>query len=133
MKAYSQDLRDRVIDLYKTGDRSSKAISTLLKISYQTIRNWIKRYETTGDYSSRQHKVAGRQARFEDKSAILAYLEEHPDADGIQIRDEVAPYLPMSTFYDTLHRMNITYKKKSQDINSDQKAQELNTSRSWRA
>ena len=81
MKAYSQDLRDRVIDLYKTGDhRSSKPISTLLKISYQTTRDWIKRYETTGDYSSRQHKVAGRQARFEDKSAILAFLEKHPDA-----------------------------------------------------
>ena len=51
MKAYSQDLRDRVIDLYKTSDRSSKAISAVLKILYQTIHDWIKRYEKTGDYS----------------------------------------------------------------------------------
>ena len=133
MKAYSQDLRDRAIDLYTTSNRSIKAISVLLKISYQTIRAWIKRYETTGDYSSRQHKVTGRKARFEDKASILAYLEKHPDADGIQIRDDVAPELPMSTFYDTLHRLNITYKKKSQNINSDQKAQGKNTFRSWKA
>ena len=58
------------------------------------------------------------------KSAILAYLEKHPDADGIQIRDGVAPELPMSTFYDTLHRMNITYKKKSQDIKEEMKMKE---------
>ena len=113
MKAYSQDLRDRTIDLYTESNLSIKGISVLLKISYQTIRSWVKRYETTGDYSSRQHKATGRKARFEDKAAILAYLEKHPDADGIQIRDNVAPELPMSTFYDTLHRLNITYKKRA--------------------
>jgi hypothetical protein len=45
---------------------------------------------------------------------ILEFLTNNPDSQGIDIRDSVAPDIPMSTFYDTLHRMNITYKKRAQ-------------------
>ena len=44
---------------------------------------------------------------------ILKFIEENPDANGIDIRDSVAPELPMSTFYDTLSRLQITYKKRA--------------------
>ena len=54
-----------------------------------------------------------------DKNKILEYLKSNPDANGIEIRDVVAPDLPMSTFYDTLARFNITYKKKNQNINNE--------------
>ena len=47
------------------------------------------------------------------KKNILDYIKNNPDADGIQIRDAVAPKLPMSTFYDTLRRLKITYKKRT--------------------
>ena len=113
MKAYSQDLRDRAIDLYENEDFSRGKISKLLKVGYNTICEWIRRYKRTGDYSSKQHLVEGRKARFTDKKVILDYINKHPDADGIEIRDAVAPELPMSTFYDTLRRLKITYKKKS--------------------
>jgi len=51
----------------------------------------------------------------------LKFIENNPDSDGIAIRDAVAPELPMTTFYDTLKRMNITYKKKSQSIKRGKK------------
>jgi transposase len=54
MKAYSQDLRDRVISLYNTGEFSKRAIAKLLKLAYQTVFEWIKRYKKTGDYKSKQ-------------------------------------------------------------------------------
>ena len=38
MKAYSQDLRDRVISLYNTGEFSKRAIAKLLKLAYHTVR-----------------------------------------------------------------------------------------------
>lgn len=113
MKAYSQDLRDRVIDLYKTYQYSQIAISRLLRIDRHTISNWIKRYQETGDYSSKQHCQTGRKIRFNDKEKVLAYLAEHPDAEGVEIRNYLAPDLPMSTFYDALARMQITYKKRA--------------------
>ena len=102
MKAYSQDLRDRAIYLYENRNYSKGKISKLLKIGCQTLSDWIKRYKETGDYSSKQHLVKGRKARFTDKKIILDYIKNNPDSDGIQIRDAIAPELPMSTFYDTL-------------------------------
>ena len=82
-------------------------------MGYQTICEWVRRYKRTGDYSSKQHLVKGRQAKFTDKQAILDYIAKNPDADGIEIRNALAPELPMSTFYDTLHRLEITYKKRA--------------------
>ena len=111
MKAYSQDLRDRAIDLYENENYSRSKISKLLKIGYQTICEWVRRYKKTGDYSSKQHLVEGRKAQFTNKEVIIDYTNTNPDSDGIEIRDAVAPELPMSTFYDTLRRLKITYKK----------------------
>lgn len=119
MKAYSQDLRDRVISNYNTGQYQIKQLAIMFEISRKTIGKWIKRYKATGDYSSRQHLSKGREIRFNDRKKVLEYLDKNPNADGITIRDNVAPELPMSTFYDALARMKITYKKKSQDIREE--------------
>jgi transposase len=116
MKAYSQDLRKRVIELYKTKKHSKTELTQIFKLSYQTVFDWIKRYNTDGDYSSKQHVQTGRKPRFTDKKGVLEFLATNPDSQGIDIRDNLAPQVPMSTFYDTLHRMNITYKKKRKNI-----------------
>ena len=113
MRAYSQDLRDRVIDLHKTAKYRIKAISDILGIERHTISRWIRRYTANGDYSSRQHLQSGRKAKFADKEKVIDFLASNPDSRGIDIRDGVAPGLAMSTFYDTLRRMKITYKKRA--------------------
>ena len=113
MKAYSQDLRDRVIDLYKRPKYKIKAISELLGIERHTISSWIKRYKESGDYSSRQHIQKGRKAKFTDKEKIIKFLADNTDSQAIDIRNAVDPMLAMSTFYDTLRRMEITYKKRA--------------------
>jgi transposase len=114
MKAYSQDLRDRVIELYKTSKYRIKAISELFGIERHTISNWIKLYKENGDYSSRQHLQSGRKAKFTDKGKIIRFLTTNPDSQAVDIRDALASGLAMSTFYDTLRRMEITYKKSAQ-------------------
>ena len=86
MKAYSLDLRDRVIATYKEGRLNKTEISILFKVSYDTVLDWIKRYIATGDYSSKQGSGCGRAMRFNDKNAILKFIEENPDANGIDIR-----------------------------------------------
>ena len=99
MKAYSQDLRDRVIEKFKTGNYRRKELSLLFSIGRHTISRWVKMYETTGEYSSRQHIQTGRKPVITDKNSILEYLAEHPNAGGKQIRDFLNPKLPMSTLY----------------------------------
>lgn len=119
MRAYSQDLRDKVINKYKEGTMTITAISKLFGICYESVRDWVRRYTKNGDYSSKQGVGCGGTLRFTDKDKILEYLKLNPDASGIDVRDAVAPSLPMSTFYDTLARLKITYKKKSQNINNE--------------
>lgn len=119
MRAYSQDLRDKVINKYKEGGMTMVAISRLFGICYESVRDWVKRYKERGDYSSKQGVGCGRARRFTDKDKILEYLKAYPDASGIEVRDAIAADLPMSTFYDTLARLNITYKKKNPSISNE--------------
>ena len=126
MKAYSQDLRDRVIGLYKTNKYTKRELTKIFKLSYQTVFIWIKRFTESNDYSSKQHIQIGRKPKFTDKNSILEFIANNPDSQGSDIRDAVAPGMPMSTFYDTLSRMEITYKKKNQNTRGEVMRQEKN-------
>lgn len=119
MRAYSQDLRDKVIGQYKNNTMTMMAISKIFMISYQTVCDWVQRYKRDSDYSSKQGVGCGRAVRFTDEAKVLKYLEANPDANAIEIRDAVAPSLAMSTFYDTLDRFGVTYKKKNLDTRSE--------------
>jgi len=88
-------------------------------LSYYTVCNWVKMYSTTGDYKSKQAIGSGRPVLFDNKESVLTYIKNNPDANGIEIRDAVAPTIKMTTFYETLSRMNITYKKKSRNISRE--------------
>jgi transposase len=129
VKAYSQDLRDRVICSYKENALSRKEISKFFRICYVTVCTWINLYEKTGDYSSKQGVGCGRATRFNDRDIIINYLKENPDADGIEMRDALAPDIPMSTWYDTLSRLEITYKKKNRNTNREMRLHETNLSK----
>ena len=113
MKAYSQDLRDRVIRTYLKGKHTKTELAALFQMCRGTVREWIKRYETDGDYRSKQADRSGPSCRFTDKEAVITYLSAHPDASGIEMRDHLFPGCPMSTWYDTLKRLGITYKKRA--------------------
>lgn len=112
MKAYSKDLRDKVVAAYKSGEHNKSELSKLFSISYATIKRWFQRLEATGSYEEFKPTEPKRKILFDDKEAILLYLKEHPDADGIELRNNLAPHVSQSTFYNVLHRHKITYKKR---------------------
>ena len=111
MKAYSQDLPDRVILNYESEEHNKSKISRIFKVGYDAVCEWIDRYKKTGDYRSKEGVNDGRVLKYDDKQSILDLLEKSPDANGIQIRDELIPEMHINTFYDTLKRLKITYKK----------------------
>ena len=49
MRAYSQDLRYKVISKYIEGSMKMTEISKLFGICYESVRDWIKRYKKDGD------------------------------------------------------------------------------------
>ncbi len=41
MRGYTQDLRNKAIKLYLTGNYTKKSLSELLIVDYKTLRSWI--------------------------------------------------------------------------------------------
>ena len=114
MRSYSQDLRDKLINSYNKHGYGNGVLAAQFGISEPIAREWVRRYKTTGDYSSKQGVGCGRKRLFDDRDAVLNFLERNPDANAIEIRDHVAPGLHMNTFCDSLIRMNIRYKERAQ-------------------
>ncbi|TXJ02183.1 MAG: hypothetical protein E6Q32_03070 [Neisseriales bacterium] len=86
-------------------------MSEFLSAGYKTLRKWITIYETTGSCKLIKSDLVGRKRLFDNKDAILDYLKLHPDSDGKELRNALAPHVTQSCFYNTLNQLDITYKK----------------------
>lgn len=113
MRAYSKDLRDKVVAAYKSGKYNKIELSRLFSISYPTIKRWFQRLETTGSYEEYKPTKPNRKRLFDDKEAIVSYLQSHPDANVVELRNNLAPSVSRNTFYNILNRHKITYKKRN--------------------
>ena len=112
MNAYSQDLREMAIDIFNTGNYTKLELSKLLKISYRTIRYWIKQYKESGNCEIAKPIRVGRLRKFDNKELVLKFLEANPDASGKEMQAVLAPHISDVAFYKSLARMGITYKKR---------------------
>jgi transposase len=118
MRAYSQDLRDKVIENFKSDNYTRLELSKLFKIGYKTIRCWITQYIATGSCEIPKPKRIGRLRAFDDKNLVLEYLAKNPDASGKEMQAALAPNISDTAFYNSLSRMGITYKKKRSNTKS---------------
>lgn len=116
MNAYSQDLRDKVIEIFKQGTHSRLKISKLLKIGYKTIKLWVAQYNNTGKCEITKPKRIGRLRVFDNREIVLEYLKKNPDASGKEMQEALAPNISDTAFYNSLARMNITYKRQFDSI-----------------
>ncbi|MGT2625048.1 IS630 transposase-related protein [Streptococcus thoraltensis] len=74
--AYSLDFRKKVLAYCdKTGNISEA--SAVFQISRNTIYQWLKLKEKTGDLN---HQVKGTKPRKVDRDKLKNYLKTHPDA-----------------------------------------------------
>lgn len=116
MKAYSVDLRQKIVDAYEQQEGAQRELAKRFKVSPNFVRLLLKRHQTEGTVEPKPHtggfvgKLANQldlvqQLVEQDNDATLkelcAQLEEHA-----QIR--VSP----STLCRTLQQLNLTRKKK---------------------
>lgn len=79
MKAYSQDLRERVVSAIDQG-KSQHEVALLFKVSSSTIKRYLRQRREKGHF--RPKKITGRPPtkRASLQAHLLAQLETHPDA-----------------------------------------------------
>ena len=115
-RAYSQDLRDRVIEAVVKGGRSRRAAARHFGVSEASAVKWLQRFERLGD---RGHAMLGgyRKSRIRHhREWLLAAIAAEPDATLGALCERLAAEHGLKTDTGTLSRFfvseGISFKKK---------------------
>ena len=79
MKAYSLDLRERVVGAVATG-RTQAAVARTFQVSRTTVKRYVAQQRRTGSLNPTQPARQPPQIGPAEHPALLAQLEAHPDA-----------------------------------------------------
>ena len=117
MKAYSTDLRQKIIEAYQRGHGTQHAIAELFGVSVSFVEKLLQRYRTTGTIAAKPH--GGGQTRRLDAAGdqrIRSWIHEHPDLTlaelRIKTRQELGVTLSLTTLWRILKRLGLTRKKR---------------------
>ena len=112
MKAYSMDLRERVVAACDARDGTRERIAARFSVSVSWIRDLLKRRRETGSIAPKPHG-GGRSSAFDEAAA--ARLREAVRADDDATLEELAGAAGVAcsvpAVYRALKRLGITRKK----------------------
>lgn len=115
MKAYSTDLRQKIIEAHRRGHGSQRAIAEFFGVSVSFVEKLLQRYRTTGTFTAKPH--GGGQKRRLDADAdqhILAWIQAQPDLTLAQLQtktyQELGISLSLATLCRNLKRLGLTRK-----------------------
>lgn len=105
-KAYSNDLRERVIKSYEEG-MPKETLVEVFKIGISTLNRWIREYLRTGSIEAKK-RSRYRKRKIEDED-LKKYVEDHPSATLEQMAHHFK-VRPVSIWH-RLKKLGITRKK----------------------
>jgi len=113
MRAYSMDLRDRVVSACDAGELTQEEIAEEFGVSVRWIRQLLRRRKETGGYGPKGHG-GGRSAAFD--ASALKHLErlvrQQPDATLAELRERCGIDCSLVTIHNTLKRLGYRRKKR---------------------
>jgi transposase len=114
MKAYSQDLRERVVRACDEGRGTRQQIADLFGVSTAWIRRLLQRRRATGSFAALPHGGGSPPKMDEERRGRLVLLvAQQPDATLEELRDRLAAPVHPCTISRTLARLGLPVKKKS--------------------
>ena len=109
-KAYSNDLRERVIEACDQGERAA-AVAKRFAVSESLIEKLKQRRRERGTVAAKPH-AGGRQPLLAAHSErIRAQLQAKPDSTLEELRDGLGLSVALSTLWYHLRRLGLTFKK----------------------
>jgi len=115
-RAYSQDLRDRVIEARKGGTSARKAAGRF-EVAASTAIKWLERLRDSGERSARRQGRRPGSKLDPHGDVLLAAVEAEPDSTLEELRRRLAEErgvrASISTIWTFLDRHDLTFKKKS--------------------
>ena len=112
MRAYSLDLRQRVMKAYDEGKWTVGQIAERFKVGEWWVHKLKRQRKAGGDLGPRRGKV-GQPRRFDadQVNRLTQYVDKHPDATLERIHEKLAVDCTLVTIHHTLRRLGYRYKK----------------------
>lgn len=117
-RAYSSDLRSRIVNTYEQGETSIRKVAKQFQVSKNFVVELLKLWKSTGSVSPRPHG-GGNPSKFAPSQVTI--LEEIVEQNNDATLEELAKLLEErcglsvspSTICRQLQKLNITLKKNS--------------------
>ena len=112
MKAYSQDLRDRVVRAVDRGGQTQQQIAERFGVSTAWIKKLLKRRRETGSIAPKPHG-GGMPAKYRGKALerLKEALAAQPDASLEELRDRTRVPASIMAVFRALERLGVHRKK----------------------
>jgi transposase len=116
MKAYSIDLRQKIVDAYNEGNISQRQLAKQFRVALSFIEKLLKQHRETGSIAP---KVRTQQTPTKLNSEQLAVLQQLVEANNDatleelrqQLRQKTAVLIGRSTVDRMVKKLNLTVKK----------------------
>ena len=106
MRAYSLDLRQRILQAVRSGNFTQAEVAERFSVSLSFVEKLLRRYRISGSLAPRPHG-GGRQRSIppEDEPVLLALIEADNDATDAQIAARLRAASGRSVSVRTINRM----------------------------
>ena len=114
MRAFSNDLRERIVAAVERGGYTLRQLATLFAVDVSVIVRLRQRQRQTGSIAPKPHG-GGRPHQLDAaaQTRLLQLVRQHPDATLAELRQQLGVVCGLTTIHRTLQRHGITRKKKS--------------------
>jgi transposase len=117
MKAYSLDLRQRVVDAYEGGEGSLAELAALFGVSIDFIKKMLRLFRRGESLEPKPHGGGAPPALNDSQRAVLrAAVEKRPDATLKELQEVLVTQCQVavseSTICRELQKLNLPRKKK---------------------
>src|SRR2546421_9079093 len=104
MRAYSLDLRQKVVAAVARGDSTIEEVASAFGVGQTFVKKMLRQHRETGDLRPRPH--GGHTPRLSDKHLRLLRQEvaRHPDKTAEALRDHLAECAQVSVSRPTVSR-----------------------------
>lgn len=130
MKAYSVDLRQKIIDSYHTKPISQRQLAEQFSVALSFVQKLLKQYRQTGNISPKPYRGGAQLKLSPEQLAILAELIENNNDATLEelcrmLKEKTGVEVSRATMGRMTQRLNITVKKK-RSIPQKKKRKEYN-------
>jgi len=113
MKAYSQDLRKRILETVQRGDGTLRQIARRFLVSVSFVTRLLQLHRSTGSLEPRPHG-GGNPAVLgpEDLEQLRQLVRQQPDATLEELHQRLGAWCSLMTISRALHKLGLPRKKK---------------------